>query len=244
MLVRHDPGPAGLASREACTGYRRRGSFHKMANLSALPDVVLVGMPCLSQAEWGGGAPSFSAVSSQERPACPTCPATTNRRRGRRTERARNTSRARLGRFFGATALGTVVPGLGLTLTGRRRSGVTLIVLFLGGLAALTVLLVRNGVVRTALRARRPAQRARRGQRRGGRRGRDLVRLHRLDREGRPARAPEPGPALGDVGLHGPDVPARAGADRAGGALRHHPARRHRQPVHHRQARRAERRRR
>lgn len=71
--------------------------------------------------------------------------------RGRRSERVRNTSRARLGRFFGATALGTLVPGAGLTLTGRRRSGAALIALFLGGLAALTVLLVRNGVVRTAL---------------------------------------------------------------------------------------------
>jgi len=71
--------------------------------------------------------------------------------RGRRSGRVRNTSRARLGRFFGATTLGTLVPGLGLTLTGRRRSGAALIVLFLGGLAALAVLLVRNGVVRTAL---------------------------------------------------------------------------------------------
>jgi LCP family protein required for cell wall assembly len=71
--------------------------------------------------------------------------------RGRHTAEVRNTPRSRLGRFFGATALGTIIPGLGLTLTGRRRSGAALITLFVAGIAALAVLVMRNGLLRTAL---------------------------------------------------------------------------------------------
>ena len=71
--------------------------------------------------------------------------------RGSSTADVRNTPRSRLGRFFGATALGTLIPGLGLTLTGRRRTGAALMALFVASVAALVAYVVRHGVMRTAL---------------------------------------------------------------------------------------------
>ncbi len=71
--------------------------------------------------------------------------------RGSSTADVRNAPRSRLGRFFGATALGTLIPGLGLTLTGRRRTGAALMALFVAGVAALVAYVVRHGLMRTAL---------------------------------------------------------------------------------------------
>lgn len=56
-----------------------------------------------------------------------------------------------LGRSFGLTALGTVLPGAGLTLTRRRRLGLPLLVLALVGLLALSWYVVQHGAFRSAV---------------------------------------------------------------------------------------------
>ncbi len=68
-----------------------------------------------------------------------------------RAERLAAQTNKGVGRAYGLTALGTVLPGAGLVLTRRRLIGVPLLILALGsGLAALYYLF-RNGAFRSAL---------------------------------------------------------------------------------------------
>ena len=96
-----------------------------------------------------------------------------------------------------ATALGTLVPGLGLALTGRRRLGWPLIGSFIVGRSRpLPCSLVRNGLVRTALQPGGPAQRAGRRQRRGRSSGPSSGAPPSSGPHGSPARAPDRGQQL------------------------------------------------
>ncbi len=56
-----------------------------------------------------------------------------------------------VGRAYGLTALGTLLPGAGLILTRRRLIGIPLLVLAVGSTLGALIYLVRNGALRSAL---------------------------------------------------------------------------------------------
>lgn len=65
--------------------------------------------------------------------------------------RSSTRSRPGLGRFFGMTGLGTVLPGSGLLLSGRRRLGGTLLALFVLAIAAAAAFVYWKGPTAAAL---------------------------------------------------------------------------------------------
>jgi len=70
--------------------------------------------------------------------------------RGARAQ-ARAERRKAVRRNLGLTALGTLLPGAGLSLGGRRKLGLALLGLFVLGIVAVAVYISRNGLVKTAL---------------------------------------------------------------------------------------------
>ena len=68
-----------------------------------------------------------------------------------RAERLAAQTNKGVGRAYGLTALGTVLPGAGLVLTRRRLIGVPLLILALGSGLAVLYYLFRNGAFRSAL---------------------------------------------------------------------------------------------